>query len=151
MHPRSRPIHRSRLLWLALPGLIFLLWAWLNPPASYLDLNFTLGDHTLRLGDHGRVCLLQLHLYRRGLWTAPGLALDYGSSPEAILPEHMQLFPHALHCEKWSDPGLTVFTLSLSYWLLILLYLALITAIHIGWSRRHARLAATSTAAIPAS
>ena len=140
------PIHRSRLAWLALPGLIFLLWAWLNDPAYYNFAGITLGDHTLMLLDDGGLATIDLHIYPPGQWTAPGFFHDRWQN-EGLTG----FLPPAFRFENKTTPYHTGFSLHLSYWLLTLLYLATLTATHLGWSRRHARLATTATAAIPTS
>jgi hypothetical protein len=44
-HARIRPWYRSRLFWLGLPGLLFLLWAWVN--SNFIRHILFLPDSTL--------------------------------------------------------------------------------------------------------
>lgn len=54
---KPRPFYRSRLFWLGLPGLVFLLWAWWVSMGSYLYAGFE-GIHGLAVRQMGgELCL----------------------------------------------------------------------------------------------
>jgi hypothetical protein len=144
VHHPPRSLIRSRLLWLALPGLIFLLWGWLNDPAYYNGTSFSIGDHYLAIGDNGRQVYLSASRYSPGSWTAPGFRSLRAPRTSVNLPEDEQtLFSDAFVCGiKRPSRGSTTIWVNLAYWLLILLYLAALISIHLWWQRRKARLIA---------
>ncbi|MEK7951634.1 hypothetical protein [Luteolibacter soli] len=134
-------LHRSRLLWLALPGLLFLLWAWLNALTNFSSIGITLGDHILDISDEGRSLHLQAITYAPGHWTAPGFYYDHYTLPARALPAEAQpLFPQALHHAHRISSGHVFHSLRIAWWLIILLYLALLLATLLWWQRRKTRL-----------
>jgi len=147
VHHPLRSLIRSRLLWLALPGLLFLLWGWLNEPEYYSGTSLSVGDHYLAIGDNGRQVYLSASIYSPGRWTAPGFKWFRAPRASVNLPEDQQiLVSKAFACGIISKPDRSAIWANLSYWLLILLYLAALLAIRLWWQRRKSRLI---TAALP--
>ncbi|RYD24626.1 MAG: hypothetical protein EOP87_25785 [Verrucomicrobiaceae bacterium] len=91
--------------------------------------------------DDGGSAMIQSGVNAPGKWAAPGFFHDRqpNECPAAFFS------PAFRHENKSHHPYHTGFTLQVSYWLLILLYLGTLTAIHLGWSRRRARLIIASS------
>jgi hypothetical protein len=162
-----RPWYRSRLFWLGLPGLLFLLWAWVNSnfvrrtlflPAS--TLNSTQGKllwwRSASDGTHD--VLLDLRTSEVTVATIEPGDLFFGRcvfptlgdvDSEPVEPVDRSWFP----APRWQFVDLTAATCYrlavLPYWLLTAGYAALLTfGIH-RWQRRKLRLLEASAAPSP--
>ncbi|MEK7951635.1 hypothetical protein [Luteolibacter soli] len=151
MHPPShthpRPFYRSRLLWFALPGLLFLLSGWLNDPDYNHGIRLTLGDHILRIADEGRTLCIDPGTYRPGKWTAPGFSSYRRYNQPGLRPNWYRLFSQPFHHEDRSNSTYTGWMIHLAYWPIILLYATLLLVTLSWWQRRKTRL--TTTPPIP--
>ena len=159
-----RPWHRSRLFWLGIPGLLFLLWAWRSSNLTCHQL--TLGSWQLTStqgkalawsmqADIGHDLWLDYHTAEVFTeWIAPN------SPPRApiivpmaaaypIPPDQQCWFPAA----KWQAVDLNAGTyhrlLVLPYWLLAGGYAVGWTGVMVAWQRRKARLVKASAAPLP--
>jgi hypothetical protein len=143
-HPRS--IFRSRLFWLALPGLIFLLWGWFNDPEYYNGTYLCAGDHSLVIADNGRQVYLDARTASSpGRVIAPYCGYFRERRANVDVPRDPQtLFSDAIVCGIEREPEVSKAWANLAYWLLILLYLAALFAIRLWWQRRKSRLIAAA-------
>jgi len=147
-----RPWYRSLVFWLGLPGLMFLLWGWLENPRLYGSARFTLGEYCLTLADEGRLARIEWEIYGSGRLMAPGVNLHrylVGGAWTLAQPGQ-KLFPPALRYEVHEyDYHLgrrRIPQLSLAYWFLLSLYLPAWAMLLVLWQRRKARLLKTSVA-----
>ena len=135
MNPR--PFYRSRLFWLGLPGLVFLLWGWLNEPSRWSEIRPTLGDYRLRIADQGRRVHLVAEVFKRRRLTAPGVSFHTGSG---LAPNFQSLFPGLIRCSVEGNPAFFGVSVGVAYWFLILLYLGAFGSAYFWWQRCKARL-----------
>lgn len=156
-----RPWHRSRLFWLGIPGLVFLLWAWGKS-------NVVRVETSLR---PGRACSSQgkLFWYRVEADTDRLVTVDYAegnllvlpneyivtaccfpvprgfTTTEPVLPDHRRWFPPP----RWRAEQLDALSyyrfVSLPYWLLTGGYAGVWLGGMGWWQRRKARLLKAST------
>jgi hypothetical protein len=141
--PASRPFYRSRLFLLGLPGLAFLLWAWLADPFSSVSLDRGTSRVTVSSGRR------QVRIVT---YTSAGPITVAGHTGTAShRPSPAPLFPPAVKrtvlVDSVSDMRITY--LSIASWLLLLVYLGAWAALLTGWQRRKARLMKASSAPLP--
>jgi len=129
----------SRLFWLGLPGLLFLLWGWvvwISPPS----LTATIGNSRLTVGNWAGT--LRVVWETRG-GTPGGFTVSGRTGTRA--PDLIDPFPPAIRYSKVNLPGGNRFvTVSIAYWFLIIVYLPLWLGTVAWWVRRKARLLKTS-------
>ena len=137
-----RPCYRSRLFWLGIPGLVFLLWSWFAYPRRGMDLIWAGTDRWMCLRDNGRhIFIAYQALPPPG---KPGFVIRQDTcGPEQVDP----LLPPAI---KWRT-GLQGFNLVVAYWTLLLIYLPAWLAALASSQRRKARLSRRSAAEMPGS
>lgn len=129
-----RPRHRSRVFWLGIPGLLFLLWGWIDwssPPSMAVRI----GTSRLTVGNWAGVL--------RMVWvTDPGgSGFAISSRTGTRAPDLINPFPPAIRHSRVNLPGGNRFmTVSIAYWFLILLYLPLWLGVAAGWQRHKVRL-----------
>ena len=101
-----RPWYRSRLFWLGIPGLVFLLWSWFAYPRRGMDLIWAGTDRWMCLRDNGRhIFIAYQALPPPG---KPGFVIRQDTcGPEQVDP----LLPPAI---KWRT-GLQGFNLVVAY------------------------------------
>jgi hypothetical protein len=146
-----RPWYRSRLFWLGLPGLLFLLWGWLADPLAVSGVTVTLGDYRLTVGDWSRVGRISWEVYGSGgRLSAQGIRTFSGRLGGSVPVDEgevrdRQAFPPAFRYEVQEDHSTPVGLrripqVRVAYWLLLLLYLPAWGALLAGWQRRKSRL-----------
>jgi hypothetical protein len=133
-----RPWYRSRLIWLGMPGLLFLLWGWVDRSPSSL---LTAKGSKLRLTTGNRTGTLTV------AWeTRPGGSGDFAISGRTGTgtPGSIPLFPPAIQHWKVDLSGFpgggSATTVKVAYWFLIIVYLPLWLGVLAGWQRRKGRL-----------
>ena len=147
--PAPKPFYRSRLFWLGLPGLVFLLWAGLGFSGRAVDAG------------------MRVHYYDINLAVSDGyLAAQYfdftpirhkqGSSPwvwrleerigESYSGSVFRVYPLSYN----GEPGaITSYALEARFWFLTLLYLIAWFGILAAWQRRKARLLKATATLLP--
>lgn len=134
------PWYRSRLFWLGIPGLLFLIWAWLG----YISTDFLLSFH------HGKghlwglvwgsgyfgVHLSTPHFQGRGHGYSIQLEKDLWERGTVVFAEPWTYYSGLK--ERSSEPDW--FRLEVACWVVVLAYLALWFLVLILWQRRKARL-----------
>jgi len=159
-----RPWYRSRLFWLGLPGLLFLLWAWASSnfvrhilflPGS--ELNSTQGKLLWWASDSDGTYDVQLDYRTSGvtvvtigpgeLYFAGCVFLTTGDvESQSVEPGDQCWFP-ALRLQSVDLNAATYYRLvALPYWLLTAGYAALLASGIHRWQRRKVRLLKASAA-----
>jgi hypothetical protein len=141
----TRPWHRSPVLWFGLPGLIFLLLAWVDSMSNNTTVDATAFGRSVRFWNgngvigasgyrghnpsrSGKHWDLQLHARSR--------KLDRG---ESWFPLPSYSPNHAFWASRWHD-------VKFSYWFLILVYLGLWQLPWLGRYHRRRRIERSLTA-----
>jgi len=138
-----RPWYRSRLFWLGIPGLLFLLWGWVDwsaPPS----LTVKIGNSRVIAGNSAGAL--------RMVWatnpSGTGMAISGRTGTRA--PDLINPFPPAIRHWKVNLPGGSRFiTVTIGYWFLIIVYLPLWLGVLAGWQRHKVRLVKTEPGAAP--
>ena len=124
MATTPRPWYRSPVLWFFLPGLVFILWAWVFSMQRVTNLDFQIGGSSVRLQNDGSTVGASWH-------ETPGPLLSF-PSPRQF---HFEVIPRPPWAKKaWfplpsyavdrtNSPPWHYF--DLSYWFLLLIYVAL--------------------------
>ena len=153
-----RPWYRSRLFWLGVPGLLFLLWAWgdsnrlgrrvfLQPGWVYSTHGKLLwycvqSDGSLRvaisLRDATATPVSAPAILPKVRHSAP-LRRFFTSTVPVRVSERRWLPPVRWTAERF-NPRSSYYLLSVPYWLLTAGYASLWLAVLAGWQRRKARL-----------
>jgi hypothetical protein len=138
------PFHRSRLFWLGLPGLVFLLWAWLGSPLN-LRVRISIGDYILRVGGEDRALKVDWEVYGSGHLAAPGLRFYKGGMYAGdIDTEGQRFFPKALRYDvrkyHYHLGVRSIPEVKLAYWFLLLFYMMIWLLVLTVWQRRKFRL-----------
>lgn len=147
------PFHRSRLFWLGLPGLVFLLWAWLGSPLN-LQVRISIGDYILRVGGEDRALKVDCEVYGSGHLAAPGLRFYKGGMYAGdIDTEGQRFFPKALRYDvrkyHYHLGVRSIPEVKLAYWFLLLFYMTIWLLVLTVWQRRKSRLLRLHTAPSP--
>jgi len=140
-----RPFYRSRLFWLGLPGLFFLLSGWFLFPRTSTEIGWGWPDQQIWVGDRsGELVIASVQDPSSGL--SIGFLAD-GRSHRP--PSEVRYFPRAFRREKlWFAPML-LRTVSFGYWLLLLGYLAVWLPVLAIWQGRKSRLLKLRAAPLP--
>ena len=135
-----RPWYRSRLCWLGIPGLLFLLWISLGDPYRYCHFRVRLGEYDVGFTDRLRHAHLRLNIPKDG--TLEPLAIEFTKPRIFRSGDDPGLFPRAIsRSTGWnSRPSRSEVELAIAYWFLTLAYLAVWSVLLMGWQRRKARL-----------
>jgi len=134
-----RPWYRSRLFLLGIPGLLFLLWAWLADPLPASSLTLTTSAHRLNLDSRKRQFMIRREANRPDNFVIGGRQGTAASgTPRA------RFFPPAvdhrtLDFSAPPDRQHRVNFLSIAYWFLLLLYLVAWSLLLLAWQRRKSR------------
>ena len=122
MATTPRPWHRSPALWFFLPGLLFILWAWVFSMQRETNLDYQIGGYSGRLQNEGSAVSASWH---------HGRSLRIGTTRQF----HFEVIPRWKWAKKaWFPlPSYVVdrthsppwHHLDLSYWLLLLVYTGL--------------------------
>lgn len=164
--PAPRPIYRSLLFWLGMPGLLFLLWAWWKSNAVRLKVE--VGPGWL-WSSQGKVCWHALDDpsgewvatvdYREGKLSARrqeemGIVCGFGItrgfvSQTPVMIAERYWFPPPRWEAVQLDASSSCRLIALPYWLLTGSYLGLWLGGLMGWQRRKVRLAKVSAAPLP--
>ena len=145
-----RPWYCSRLFWLGVPGLVFLVWGWQAHPDRYNSAFMRLGDRTvLSVVDHPKAVQVSYIDYDRGKFAFPEVDFDSGKIdpterkdglvtpfPPAILYEVETLKVESI---DYALGARHVPSLALAYWFLIVLYLAVWVGSLLWWQHRKSR------------
>lgn len=154
-----RPWYRSRLFWLGLPGLVFMLWLWL----AKADQVFAFGHHAIT-GSTGSTF--------RSISTSDGsinqTTLRYNwvsrarrgfhwrgfhHSGAGLAPEKITYFPRPfaiIRKTSWPvEEALVQREIRLAWWVVISAYTAVWLGAVAGWQRRKARISQRAAAELP--
>ncbi|MEK7953925.1 hypothetical protein [Luteolibacter soli] len=129
------PWHRSRLFWLGLPALAFLLWLGIVQPVTSFTLNWT--DHRLSLGTRDGRFTSILETGRGGFAIAGQTGTAQGISGKRFFPS---AFKHSVFNLSSAPGPYRLTTLFIAAWFVALLYLILWSALLLVWQRHKARL-----------
>jgi hypothetical protein len=135
-HGRERGWWRSRLFWLGMPGLMFLLWGWFAIPRTTATLTWRGVDGYVTLGHASRLAYCY---FVPSLEKVPPRWQRGATVSTAILePERTNaVFPRAIQFDLGRRGGFNVFV---AYWFLIFMYLPLwLGALAVSQRRRLAR------------
>ena len=147
-----RPWYRSRLFWLGLPGLVFMLWAWGDSTRHVSSLSWASNVWGFYARTWGNS--LELDLYHS---VYPGMRsnLDFYRWPLSRLstPVEHPLFPAGVRfgTSHNASNGLTTRILVIALWLMITAYTAVWLGALACWQRRKARLSRRAAAELPGS
>lgn len=139
----THPFYRSRLFWLGLPGLAFLLWLWGVDPFSTVTLDRGTSRVTVSTGRR------QVRIVT---YTSAAPISVAGHTGTAHRPLPAPLFPPAVKRTVLvvdSGSGVRATYLSVASWLLLLVYLGVWAALLTGWQRRKSRLLKAAAAPLP--
>jgi hypothetical protein len=143
-----RPWYLSRLFWLGIPGLVFLLWAWLADPRPPASLTLTTSAYRLNLDSRKRQLMIQWEANRTDGFVIGGRQ----GTPASGIPS-ARFFPPAVthRTLDFSAPPdrHRVNFLEIAYWFLLLLYLAAWGLPLLAWQRRRSRLLKASADLTP--
>jgi hypothetical protein len=139
LEPIMRPWYRSRLIWLGTPGLLFLLWISLGDPYRYCHLRVRFGDYGVGFTDRLRHAHLRLDIPKKGPM-AP-FAVEFTKPRIVRAGDDPGLFPRAIgRTTGWySRLHRSEGVLSVAYWFLVPVYVAVWTGLFLAWQRRKAR------------
>lgn len=133
-----RPWYRSRLFWLGIPGLAFLVWCWLALDQRNAGIAWTTPEYRWGLSDSEGFVQLAI-IKGSGLTDGYPSGLSFWS--RVFSRANVLWFPKAFqHVHPLPGNKITTEYIRVSYWLLILLYLATWLGALTGWQRRKARL-----------
>jgi hypothetical protein len=154
-----RPWYRSRLFWLGLPGLVFMLWLWL----AKADQRFAFGhiaitgpgEETLRIiGTYNGSIRQTTIRYSNGTstgWQRGFHWRGFHGSGASLAPEHVDYFPRPLEIIRGPLLGREPWGIRLAWWVVISAYTAVWLGAVAGWQRRKARLRRRAAAELPGS
>lgn len=148
-----RPVYRSRLFWLGLPGLVFLLWTWWDSGQHFSGVTRQRPSETLEINvAAGRLCMVSYRDLDEGAGHPPA-PVQYNVDRRVITASHEagarpRQFdtPRAIERLTGSaedDPfGVSYETrgIEVACWLLVLVYLFLWSTALLTWQRRKSRL-----------
>lgn len=136
-----RPWYRSRLIWLGIPGLLFLIWASLGNPNRFGMLELQWGEHSVAFMDRHLMLQIQVRIPKAG----PLGPFVYGYVKPTIsrpLGEPPGRFPPAMKSMGWySGRRGSSGDVSIAYWFLTVVYLAMGSGALALWQWRKVRLA----------
>jgi hypothetical protein len=137
------PLHRSLTLWLGLPGLLFLLWAWLD--SMSFESGISIRKHSVSpnleslsrdsyFSSNSALTFVVGHLHHRG-----SVRTDHNIIVLPRTSSRGEVWWPTPGCHRDYDPatGYTSRWLRIPHWLLVLLYL-LLWSLAFGW--RHRRI-----------
>jgi hypothetical protein len=136
------PWYRSRLFWLGLPGLLFLLWTWLGCSIAGW-VGWMTDDYFPIVGHYdGSISVEWMEDLGMGFeFGDKGLRWDYVPNGER------GLWSPAAQFQRKEEPGTQRRTrLMIADWTMVLAYLSAWWLIYRWWQRRKARLLKVSTA-----
>lgn len=138
------PFYRSRLFWLGLPGLVFFLWLCLGNPQNR-KVKLAHGDYFATVGGHYRAMRIEWESREWIMQRTPGLQIfRAGQSPGDVDKEEKRFFPRAIRHDvreyEYYLQSRLIPQVSLAYWFLLLIYLALWLPFLAYWQHRKARL-----------
>lgn len=164
------PIHRSRLFWLGLPGLLFLLWGWWDSWQHYSEIAWVRPKSVVMAFDHrGYVGFAvtkeapapvfggaKFQVQREDhapFWRDLGVSGFFGPEAKDLHEEARIHFLPGLYHRRWSQPYLSSPSatgscdwlpyreLGADWWLLVVAYAFTWLLAMFGWRRRKRRLA----------
>jgi hypothetical protein len=133
-----RPFYRSRLFWLGLPGAAALLWGGLAFPMSSTLLGWRMGDREFWIGDRSGVLVLEVR--EDGHRGRQGFAHEADSHDLGLASDDIRFFPPAIRRSAYSVEDFSIWSLSVSHWLVLFVYLYLWLLIRVSWWQRSPRL-----------
>lgn len=137
MNPR--PFYRSRLFWLGLPGLVFLLWVLVPGRASEVTWVRASDSFSISREDGSIRGTYQRFMIRRGHPTLDFLLPPTGFSSRSHADSVGTIFAPAF--EMVGGRGATHFdSVSMGCWFMLILYLAAWLGFLLWWQRRKSRL-----------
>jgi hypothetical protein len=145
-----RPWYRSRLFWLGLPGLVFMLWLWLG------DQSFDFG-HTSITGPN-ETTTRSIGASYGSIFQATTID-SYGVIPRTIgfhgsglvreQPVNHVPLPRFGIIREGFYGGVEYWEIWLAWWVVISTYMAVWLGALAGWQRRKARLSRRAAAEVP--
>jgi hypothetical protein len=159
-----RPFYRSRLFWLGLPGLVFLLWTWWDSGQHFSGVTWQRPSETIEINvAAGRLCMVSYRDPDEGAGQLPApvqysvdrRVMITASLPEAGVRPRQFDTPRAIERLTGSaedDPfGASYETrgIEVACWLLLLVYLFLWSTALLTWQRRKSRLLKLHAAPLP--
>lgn len=135
-----RPWYLSRLFWLGIPGLLFLVWASLGNPNRICMLDVRLGEHSVSLMDRQLMLQVRVEIPKTGSlepfefgYVKPTISRPLGEPPSR--------FPAAMKSMGWfSGRRSRSGDVSIAYWLLAAGYLGAWSGALAVWQRRKVTL-----------
>jgi hypothetical protein len=155
-----RPWYRSRLFWLGLPGLVFMLWLWLAKAGQSFHFGHakTTGaaEMTYRVigASAGSIFQNTSRSYYNGslplgfYWGGRGL---HGSGSGLDPDEPVTYFPRPFGIIREARFQREGRKIQLAWWVVISTYMAVWLGALAGWQRRKARLSRRAAAEMPGS
>jgi hypothetical protein len=154
-----RPWYRSRLFWLGLPGLVFMLWLWLaKGDQSFAFGHIAItgpGEETLRIiGTYDGSIHQRTTRYHKGTstgWQRGFHWRGFHRSETGLAPEHINYFPSGFEISRRAQWGREHREIRLAWWVVISAYTPVWLGTVAGWQRRKARLSRQAAAEMPGS
>lgn len=145
-----RPWYRSRLFWLGLPGLVFMLWLWLAKAGQSFDVGYTWNiwpaettTRSIGISDGSLYQVTNTNSYGA---TGPPTVGFHGSEVGLDPDEPVTYFPHRPFGLIREDDYWKTW---LAWWVVISAYTAVWLGAVAGWQRRQARLSRRAAAELP--
>jgi hypothetical protein len=135
-----RPWFRSRFFWFGIPVLLLLSFGWLAFPLGGAGLGWSSGEHMLSVEDSSGVVKVRWSQGHDGMAMPSGWTARWLSRGDGIEEAHTKRFPPAIGWTGWE--GGTLFrsaSFQVSYWCLIVIYLAFWIEALIRWQRNKGR------------
>jgi hypothetical protein len=156
-----RPWYRSRLFWLGLPGLVFLLWVWRDSGAysSYCQAYRPGRDAELIVDVSKGLIMLQIPAYlpenlsprgwEASFFRSPLTADEFHLAQRHRKPQFDLRVAFLWEKSQWGDPlepDLRCIVMWIGWWLVVLAYTVPWLAMLTLWQRRKARLSRRAAA-----
>lgn len=136
-----RPWYRSRLFWLGVPGLVFLLWVWIAVPQTFNSFSWettrfqviaAVQSHKLTVVKRPFPNVVQTT--NRGIKLRPGLLSSYSVGGPSSYPLRVR--------KREIGPGVVVSDATISTWVLVPTYIVIWMGVMLWWQRRKRRISA---------
>ena len=135
-----RPWYRSRFFWFGIPVLLLLSFGWFAFPLGGAGLSYSSGEHMLSVEDSSGVIRIRWSKGYDGMAMHSGWTARWLSRGDGIEDTHTKALPAAIGWTGWEGgPLFHSMSFHVSYWLLVLTYLAFWIESLLRWQRNKRR------------
>jgi hypothetical protein len=145
MEGTIRPWYRSRLFWLGVPGLVFLMWGWIASLFAEQGFRLTFNPYLHRSAPSATI-LLSTHCVTfwagevHGAFTGPRTGVGFWSEP--VSPDPRPIGEKLRNPVEWIVYDGRWGGLRIDLWFMITVYMAIWVPSLVYWQRRKARVSA---------